>query len=255
MKAKYPIFVISKGRPECITSKALSRMEQPHFVVIEPQERLIYEEKKSKFATLIETNFSNLGQGSIPVRNFVWDYSTQINDRHWIIDDNIFNFRIIENGKRIVTNDSAIFTKCEDFTDNFTNVPMSGMNYSTFAIPGKKLKPFTQNTRIYSCILLSNKEKIYWRGRYNEDTDLSLRFLKKGFCTILFNYFLIDKTATLTMKGGNEEIYKQTNNRYEFALSLKKQHPDVVEIIWKYNRYHHKVNYSPFKENKFFKKI
>ena len=55
----------------------------------------------------------------------------------------------------------------------------------------------------------------------------------------------------MTMKGGNtDSIYNKTNNRQEFAQSLKQQHPDIVEIVWRYNRFHHEVNYSGFKKNK-----
>jgi len=39
-------------------------------------------------------------------------------------------------------------------------------------------------------------------------TDLSLRILKTGFPTMLFNCFLCGKQTTLSVKGGNEEIYK-----------------------------------------------
>ena len=52
------------------------------------------------------------------------------------------------------------------------------------------LPPFKANTRIYSCILIDNALPFRWRGRYNEDTDLSLRVLKAGLCTIQFNAFL-----------------------------------------------------------------
>ena len=27
-------------------------------------------------------------------------------------------------------------------------------------------------------------------------------------------------------------------------------HSDVSEVVWRYNRYHHTVNYDPFKNNK-----
>lgn len=245
---KYPLYIISKGRADvCKTSKALDQMNLKHNVVVEPQE---YDEYKTYIKPqnkIITLPFSNLGQGSIPARNFVWNHSQEKgHDRHWILDDNIQNFYRLNNTKRIVCNSQSIFKACEDFVDRYKNVPMAGMNYTTFAMPGEKIKPFTLNTRVYSCILLENNHDIKWRGRYNEDTDLSLRFLKLGYCTILFNAFLIDKQHTMTMKGGNADIYDNTNNRYEFAKSLHDQHPDVVKIVKKWNRYHHKVNYKVF---------
>ena len=60
-----------------------------------------------------------------------------------------------------------------------------------------------------------------WRGRYNEDTDLSLRALKDGWCTVLFNAFLIGKVTTMRMKGGNtDNVYTDGDNRLSFAKAL-----------------------------------
>ena len=54
-----------------------------------------------------------------------------------------------------------------------------------------------------STILIDNSLDIRWRSKYNEDIDLSLRVLKGGDCTILFNAFLQGKCATQTVTGGN----------------------------------------------------
>jgi hypothetical protein len=104
------------------------------------------------------------------------------------------------------------------------------------------------NTRVYSCILIKNDIPYRWRGRYNEDTDLSLRVLKDGWCTILFNAFLCGKITTLTMKGGNEDLYKGEGRRL-MAQSLIDQHPDMVTMGERWNRLQHKVDYSKVRGN------
>jgi hypothetical protein len=110
--------------------------------------------------------------------------------------------------------------------------------------------PLVLNTRIYSMTLINTALPYRWRGRYNEDTDICLRALKDGWATIQFNAFLGDKATTMTMKGGNTDaVYNTGDHRREFAESLKSQHPDVVEVVWKYDRWHHQVDYSPFKRN------
>jgi hypothetical protein len=110
--------------------------------------------------------------------------------------------------------------------------------------------PYYLNTRVYSCILLDNKVQQRWRGKYNEDTDLSLRILKEGSCTMLFTWCYCNKTASMKMKGGNtDEVYGDTNNRKEFAESLQEQHPDVVKVVWRFDRWHHEVNYKSFRNN------
>ena len=261
MNPRYPIYVISKGRWESrLTVKALISKNIPFHVVIEPQEY-------DNYAAVIDPKniyvlpFSNLGQGSIPARNWVWDHSISIGaERHWIMDDNICDFYRFNDGKRISVEDGSIFIAAEDFTDRYTNIALSGLQYQMFAITSLTsciTKPFLLNTRIYSCILIKNDIPYRWRGRYNEDTDLSLRALKDGWCTVLFYAFLADKMPTMTMKGGNtESLYKLDNEdgRLLMAQSLHRQHPDVTKIVHKWGRWQHQVDYRPFKRNRLIKK-
>jgi hypothetical protein len=254
MNSNFPIYIISKGRWESrFTAKALLKMKQPFRVVVEPKEFKNYA-SVLPLENLIEApeNFSELKQGSIPVRNFVWDHSAAEGHlKHWILDDNIDGFYRLNRNMKIPVSDATIFRAAEDFTGRYSNVKISGMNYFMFAPRKQKQPPYVLNTRIYSCILIDNSLEHRWRGRYNEDTDLSLRTLKSGYCTILFNAFLCYKMQTMTMKGGNTDtIYNTNDNRRAFAESLQKQHPDCVKVTWKFNRWHHEVDYSFFKRNK-----
>jgi hypothetical protein len=52
------------------------------------------------------------------------------------------------------------------------------------------------------------------------------------------------------MKGGNtDHVYTDQDQRRKFAESLVEQHPDVTKVVWKFNRWHHHVDYRPFKFN------
>jgi len=60
----------------------------------------------------------------------------------------------------------------------------------------------------------------------------------------------------MIMSGGNTDtIYAETEKRKEFVESLIEQHPDVVKKVWRYNRWHHEVNYAPFVKNKLIQKV
>lgn len=252
MNPEYPVYVISKGRHEsCLTARELMAMKVPFFLVVEPQEYNDYQ-KKWPAVNIITTPFSNLGQGSIPVRNYIWELAKDLGvKRYWILDDNIEGFHRLQLNEKYKVADGTIFKCCEDFVNRFSNVPMAGMNYYSLCKKTDKIPPFYLNTRIYSCILLETNSTERWRGKYNEDTDLSIRFLKQGSCTILFNAFLCGKVTTMRMVGGNtKEIYATTNNRKEFAESLVKQHPDVTKVVFKFGRWHHQVDYRSFKKNK-----
>jgi hypothetical protein len=253
---RYPIYIVSKGRWESrLTSKALDSMRVDYRVVVEPQEYREYAEVIDRRKVLV-LPFSNLGQGSIPARNWIWEHSiAEGHARHWILDDNIRYFLRFDRNRRYRMHSGATFRAAEDFVDRYTNVAMAGMQYEKFArVKVKHTRPFLLNTRIYSCILLDNRIKHRWRGRYNEDTDLSLRILKDGHCTILFYAFLAEKQATMRMKGGNtDELYRQDaafDGRLEMARSLRCQHPDVVKITRKWGRWQHQVDYRPFRSNR-----
>lgn len=224
-------------------------MRAPYRLVIEPQE---YNEYAAVVAPekILVLPFSNLGQGSIPARNWIWEDSVAKGfERHWCIDDNIEAFNRLNRNMKPEVETGSMFLAAEDFTDRYENVALSGFNYYSLCKSTEKIPPYYLNTRIYSCILINNSIPFRWRGRYNEDTDLSLRALKAGWCTILFNAFLAGKVTTMRMTGGNTDELYQDNGRKKMAEALVEQHPDVTTIVWKFNRWQHHVDYRPFKQN------
>ena len=269
---KYPVYIISKGRHESmLTSRSLARMKIPHYIAIEPQDMENYEKALDEFSirpyvTLLVAPFSNHGDGPGRARNWCWDHAIEIGtEKHWVLDDNISDFYRLNQNKRYRVESGAIFRAAEDFVDRFENVPISGFQYRFFIAPNSKYPPFVTNTRIYSCLLISNDCKHRWRGRYNEDTDICLRVLKDGDCTIQFNAFLQGKAATQTVKGGNteefyhkefadDENFKKTGYNSSGTINksqmLADMHPDVARVVWRYGRWHHYVDYNPFKVNK-----
>ena len=248
---RYPVYIISKGRWESrLTAKALEAVGVPYRIVIEPQEYENYAAVISK-ENIRVLPFSNLGQGSIPARNWVWDDAAKEGwVRHWILDDNIDGFYRLNNNLKVPVTNGNTFRAIEDFADRYTNVALCGMNYIFFTKRKQLIPPFILNTRIYSCILIKNDIPYRWRGRYNEDTDLSLRALKDGWCTVLFNTFSCAKQQTMTMKGGNTDELYQGDGRKQMAESLYEQHPDCVIITEKFGHTQHHVNYHIFKHNK-----
>jgi len=255
MNPNYPIYIISKGRWESrLTVKALEARAIPYHIVIEPQE---YDQYAAVIdpAKIYILPFSNLGQGSIPARNWVWEHSiSQGAARHWILDDNVRTFYRMYKNEYWPTKDGTTFTVIEDFADRYTNMAITGMQYFAFISRKSQFDPITPNTRVYSIILIQNNLPYRWRGRYNEDTDLSLRVLKARWCTALFNAFPAEKQLTMSMKGGNTEalylLDGQEDGRLLMAQSLQAQHPDVVKITRKWNRWQHSVDYRPFRANR-----
>ena len=174
MQPQFPVYVISKSRWDTrLTAKALEKMCVPYHIVIEPQEydnyaAVINHEK------ILKLPFSNLGLGSIPARNWVWEHSLSIGaKRHWILDDNIDGFVRLHQNQYYPFASGTCFKIAEDFIERYENVAIAGFHYRWLAKRKQKLPPLYLNRRVYSCILLKNDLPYRWRGRYNEDTDSS----------------------------------------------------------------------------------
>lgn len=257
--SRYPVCIPSKGRADCQkTGLALDRMGVSYRFFVEETE---YEEycRHVGEANVVRMPFHDLGQGLIPARNFIWEWARERGfKRHWTVDDNIRAFVRCHNNRRLVVRGGGFFRAMEDFVDRYDNVAMAGPHDKGFVSDRTpNLTPILLNSRVYSCILLDTSLPYRWRGRYNEDTDLSLRVLKDGHCTLLFRALCMDKVDTVgvrngkAMKGGNTDtVYASDDHRLAFAQSLQEQHPDVVKVVWKFNRWHHQVDYSPFKSNR-----
>ncbi len=256
-----PIYIVSKGRHESrLTSRTLEAMGVQYFIVVEAQEVELYagviDRKKilvldPRYQRDYET-CDDLGdtksRGPGPARNFAWEHARASGAAwHWVMDDNIqYFFRLTENLK-VPVSDGVIFTVMEDFVARYTNVAMAGPNYFMFASRKSAARPFTPNTRIYSCNLIRNDLPFRWRGRYNEDTDLSLRILKAGMGTVLFNAFLQGKRTTQLLAGGNTTDFYAAEGTIPKSEMLARLHPDVTRLVWRFGRPHHVVNYRPFR--------
>jgi len=261
---RHPIYIISKGRhsinPNVMTFKHLTDMGIPFRVVVETQEYDLYVEKSGipeEKLLKLPKEFCELGQGGIPVRNWVWEHSQSLGaTHHWIIDDNINGFYRLHHNCRLPIKTGIFFNMIEDYMDRYNNLYQTGLGY-TMDNPeiDKSRKCCLINTKVYSCILIKNDlENILgrWRGTYNEDVDLSLRILKKGLPTVQFQCFLSNKTKTLGVKGGNTDSIYKDNGLQKKVDSLIDQHPDVVKQTNKRHtdgRPHHTVDYKPFKKN------
>lgn len=249
MNPRYPVYIPSKGRWESrLTSKALDKIGVPYHLVIEREE---YEQYASEVPAekLLVLPFS--GQGLIASRCWIMKHSIEQGaQRHWQIDDNIRDFYRLHKNVKYRVSSGTIFAAAEDFVDRFQNVAYAGFQYEMFAPRKKKHPPYILNTRIYSCTMVNNEIPYRWRSIYNDDTDVCLMALKDGWCTVLFNAFLADKMQTMTVRGGNtESLYLIQNGRLKMAQALQKLHPDVVKVVWKWNRWQHSVDYSSFRKN------
>lgn len=281
---RFPLYIPTKGRYEyMITSKALTEMNLHHYIIVEPDQIEHYSDSIKKMglcAEILKLDLSykdryelcdNFGlsksTGPGPARNFAWDHSIKTGHAwHWVMDDNIKDFRRMASGGRIKVTSKLFFRAMEDFVLRYKNIAMAGPDYTMFAFSSAKQPPFVMNTRIYSCNLIRNDTGFRWRGRYNEDTILSLDMLSAGWCTVQFNAFLQSKMGTQIIKGGNtDEFYHNegtlkhgdryaSNGTDAKSMMLFNVYPQFTKIVKRFGRTHHKVNYKIFKNQKLIRK-
>lgn len=248
---KYPIYIVSKNRHDTnLTAKFFQRDEIDFLIAVEDCEYDKYLENTPK-ENILRLPFSNLGLGSYPARNYCWEDSIKKGFKsHWVFDDNIRGIQRLNKGLRKRTNGRYAISYLESFHDKFSNLLITGFNYKYFVTRETK-KRFVLNTHVYSSLLIRNNIPFRWRLKYNEDIDLCLQVLNSGFCTALFNQFLIEKTSTVAkMKGGNQdELYK--NNAFEKKLlkaeMLYRVWPQYVNKCIRFGRPHHYINWKVFK--------
>lgn len=261
---QFPIYIVSKGRAAFtsrLTARCLDEMGVPFRVVVEIQEREAYASAVGAERVLVldpgyqETydTFDQLGasksRGPGPARNFVWDHAVAEGHAwHWVMDDNLRYFFRLNHNSKVLLGDGTCFRAMEDFVLRYSNVAMAGPQYEMFCPRKKKWPPFVINTRIYSCNLIRCDTGFRWRGRYNEDTDLSLRMLKAGWCTIQFNAFLQHKIRTQNLAGGNTDAFYAKEGTVEKSRMLAQMHPDVARLKHRYSRDHHYVDYTGFRQ-------
>ena len=275
---RHPVYIVTKGRAQYgpLTAKVLQRLGIPFYLIVEPHEYNKYRTLCDWAKEVLVIGDSNHGMGPGRARNACWDHAKNVlkAKRHWVLDDNIADFYRLNENKRIRVGDGTIFRAAEDFVDRYTNVAVAGFAYKFFHVAKSKQYPFKLNTRIYSCLLIDNDCPYRWRGRYNEDTILSLDVLKdhkkhkthlelnaknddgsfktsrrERLTTVEFVAFLQDKLNTQVQKGGNTKEFYSSEGTAAKSMMLAETHPDVAKTEDMFGRAHHKADYTLFREN------
>jgi hypothetical protein len=219
---RYPIYIPSVGRHDAamsLTANCLVQDGVPFRLVVHADEADAYAARFGAARVLV-LPFPKCGY-AVPARNWIKAHSVAAGDaRHWQLDDNMRLFRRRYRGKRIPVRAGIALRATEDFTDRYSNVALSAVQYTMFVIA--KMPPFYVNAHVYSCTLVNNAIPHAWRGRYNDDTDITLQVLADGWCTLVMNAFMVDKMRTL-------------------ARSLERVWPGVVTTIRRFKRPQHWV--------------
>ncbi len=256
-----PVYIPSKSRAQIATTPhVLDELGVPYRLVVEADQHDDYAAVFGADRLLVLPGSyrdrydpcmpleSGQSKGSGPARNFIWDHSIiEGHAWHWVMDDNIRLFARLHQNKRVPVGDALVFDAMESFAARYRNVAVAGPEYWMFEPSRNRWAPFATNVRVFSCLLIRNDTGLYWRARYNEDLDLTIRALKAGWCTVLFRTFLQYKTPTQTMPGGNTEAFYAEEGTKAKSEMIVRLHPDVCRPVYRYGRHHHIADLSRWK--------
>jgi hypothetical protein len=254
------IYIPTKGRADSrLTNKALTKLGVPHFLIVEPQEVDLY--RRSAHGTTgtvlpLDMSFKtryelcdDLGltksTGPGPARNFAWEHAIASGAKwHWVMDDNIASFFCFHQHARIGRHtDAGWMAWCLDFVERYENIGMFGPEYDFFIPRYQKHYAWVWPTRVYSCNLIRNDVPLRWRGRYNEDTILSLDMLQAGYVCGTWRCIAQKKVATQTLGGGNTaDFYAKEGTRPKSEM-LARVYPQFARVVERWDRVHHVVDY------------
>lgn len=239
---RWPIYIPSKGRPgNLLTAKMFDRFLVPYRIVVEPSQVEAYAAYAPKLLVLPED-----GKGLVYSRNWIKDHArSEGHERHWQFDDDIRRMSRMYRGNRLIVDSRIAIVAAETFVDRYENVALASFNseffvQATYGIARNPWPPFYLNARCYTVFLVLNSLPNRWRRRYNEDTDMSLQVLADGWCTVLFNAFMIITPETMQDKGGQTSIYVQ-DGRLRMARQLESMWPGTVSVSRRHGRPQHHI--------------
>lgn len=223
----FPIYIPSRGRADTATTpRLLQESGVPFILVVEPQDQTQYRQHfpDSEIFVMQENN-----QGISYARNACLSHAQQSNKQfHWQVDDNIRSFGIRSDNKNKTVHPAGAFWVIEQLVNSYSNVGAAGMKHQAFAFAEKQ--SVSLNRQVYSSMLLRTDTGSVFRDKLIEDTDFSLQLLTSGYCTLLFNRVIMNKTTTMAMKGGNTEIHHSGSGRIDRAIELQKMWPGIFSL-------------------------
>ena len=228
------IYVMSKGRPDCVTAQMLTDIAYPGewFIVCGDNDETYgeYVEKWGKgkvllfdWARYVESTDlldpfgveNGKPSGAAPARNAIHDISQKRGEkRHWQLDDDfpIFYDTDDKTGRKIRIEDGNrlywYFNRLAEFGEK-TGIADVGIGGATLFIDAAAKRKV--NRQCFGCHNMPSDDSFYkWRGRMADDICLAidLAHVSRGI-QISFNWFGYPYTPSAKKAGGNTDLYLQ----------------------------------------------
>lgn len=260
------VYIISKGRPECLTAQTFLRINYPGqwFIVCGNNDETLPEYKNrwgdkvivfdwyeqiKHTDTLDNFGFEKMPSGAAPVRNATRAIAESRGEfRHWQFDDDYKRFRAYnkETGKNEDIKDGKTLYDCMlkiAYFGYVTNTYNVGFTFVT--IDSKPANRKKVGVRIFNAHNMSTDINNFttWRGRLNDDLVNAIETYQKGTIEFCFKFVALDTETTQKQEGGLTEFYKEVGTARKTAYAIMMA-PNAVKLVKMFGRYHHRVNWK-----------
>lgn len=221
MTEVFPVFVVSKSRPEFFakgTGRALGAV--PFTAVVEPQDAVVY----AKHGPVLELPENDRG---LPyARQFVLQHVRQQSlEWFWMLDDDIDTFFTVKNRRCVKIDGRAALTGAQQL---FLQVPALGqaaLEYKQFAWSSTKAVRLNGYCDVAVCINVANTRFVNYRDvTLKEDRDFTLQILSTGRRTARITRFAFGTARNGSNHGGLYPLY--ATDGFEEAQSRR------MEQLW-----------------------
>ncbi len=191
---KYPLYISSKGRytdKQARTINLLAFYNIDHYLIVEKQERYLYEEACSRLNPT--WSLKNIlicpGTGVSQSRQVALDHSRQFTNAFWTIDDDIRNIR---RSKKVV-NPIDMMENFEDLLDNNPKIGLIAPQYTNalWRVEGDLMV----NAQTPGLWTLSRND-VPWNYDTDltiaEDADWAFKFALNGYLAVISNEYSLD---------------------------------------------------------------
>jgi hypothetical protein len=229
---KYPIFVLSKGRPlpeVATTIKLLNESSLDYTIVVEPQDvqayRAVFDRPNIDFLVLAQND------GGIEfVRQSILEEARENGtEYYWQIDDNVKAFIRKDGKEKTPAKAVDVFKYIEDLVDKYDHVALAAPQHEVIA--HWATEDFMFNKGTWACVLTNTKTGInYTKGMpIIEDLDFILQHLIAGWNTIVSNKFCMVKPQSGKTKVGGLQ-YAYTTVYEQMIHKLLDKYPEHTKL-------------------------
>jgi hypothetical protein len=222
---KWPVFVPSKGRPDSVL---INKLLQTSYVVIEPQDRLIYENKIGKGRLVIlPENDRGIGY----VRQFILERCRALGGWYWMLDDDISSFYRTENSKLIKIDPEKALCAAEDLILKQSNVGQAALEYAQFAWSQTKPVKFFGYCDVAVAVNTELTSFANYRSEMNlkEDRDFTLQILANGARTMRCSMISFRAPKNGSNKGGLHSVYAKRGREESAVDRMVFAWPGIVQ--------------------------